>query len=246
MRRRVDLDVINASTLVADKDARRAVRAFRAQLRDHFAPVWEASADVAFVPRGERPRRGAWQLVLVDSRDASYGYHELTREGLPLGKVFLREAMKTRSGWTVTASHEILELLVDPDTTFGVVVEDRSLGPRFYSYEVCDPVQDDRFAYDLGGTPVSDFVYPAWFEPWRRSTGRAEARFDHARKLRMPFEVPTDCYAMFFDVRKRKWLQNWGGHVVPRLGVPGGMPDRGGSRAALHGSPRLEWRKSTR
>jgi hypothetical protein len=251
-RVRVCVDVVNAGTLVSDRDARRAVAALRTQLRDHFAPAWGKGADLRYVARGAKPRAEAWQLVLLDQRDANYGFHELTRTGLPLGKVFVREANQTRLGWTCTASHELLELLVNPDTTFGVLVEDRSLGPRIYSYEVCDPVQDDRFGYEIDGVPVSDFVYPAWFEPWR---GRGTVRFDHAEKLRSPFQVPSACYAMFYDIEKRIWLDNWGGKVTPHLLVPAGesdrlRPDRGGSRARLIGSPsmltRHAWRKSAR
>ena len=190
--------------------------------------------------------RGAWQLALVDDRNSAEGYHELTREGLPLGKVFVREANEWPSGWTGTASHELLELFIDPDTTLGVLVEDESKGPRVYSLEVCDPVQADRFSYEIDGVPLSDFVYPAWFEPWRK---RGAARFDHAEKLRAPFQVPAGGYAMFYDVRKRRWLDNWGGKVTPHVGVYGGLAeaeDRGGSRWGLHGSPRARWKKSLR
>jgi hypothetical protein len=257
-RTRIEVDVINASTLVSDKDARRGIAALQSQLRKQFAPVWGVTADLNFVARDRRDRaqKGAWQLVLLDERNASYGYHELTREGLPLGKVFLREALKTKTGWTVTASHELLELLVDPETTLGTLVEDRALGPRVYTYEVCDPVQDDRFVSEVDGVAVSDFVYPAWFEPWRK---RGSTRFDHAEKLRLPFEVPRGCYAMFYDVKRRTWLDNWGGNVTPRLLVPQGNSDRistpsgpvqrpgqrGGSRRALHAIPRGTWKKST-
>ena len=38
-RVRVCVDVVNAGTLVSDRDARRAVAALRTQLRDHFAIV---------------------------------------------------------------------------------------------------------------------------------------------------------------------------------------------------------------
>jgi hypothetical protein len=238
---RVAIDVINASTRVSDRDARRCVRALEAQVKKHFAPVWNVGAELAFVERGAKAHRGAWQLVLLDERNASYGYHELTREGLPLGRVFLREAMHTKAGWTVTASHELLELLVDPDTTLGTLVEDRTLGPRVYAYEVCDPVQDDRFAYEVNGVAVSDFVYPAWFEPWRKPRS---ARFDHREKLRRPYEVPPSCYASFYDVRKRIWRDNWGGNITPRLTVPEGTSDRGGSRHALRGAARSKWKKS--
>ena len=265
----IHVDLVNASTAVSARDARRFLAALRVQLRRDFAPVWGTTADLHYVGPGDEPHPGAWQLVLLDQREpGTQGFHELTRDGLPLGKVFVREANEWPSGWTGTASHELLELLVDPDTTLGVFVEDESLGPRIYSYEVCDPVQDDRFSYEIEGVPVSDFVHPAWFEPWRK---RGSARFDHAKKLRLPFQVPAGCYAMFYDVRKRRWLENWGGKVIPHLGVYGGLGparasspaparalgsdaalDRGGSRRSLHGSPRSDgrrrdcWKKSKR
>jgi hypothetical protein len=233
--------VINTSTILSDKEARRGLSGIIAQVKKHFAPVWNVKPEIHFVGRGKRAERGTWQLVLLDERNADDGYHQLTRDGLPLGKVFLRQAMKTPSGWTTTASHELLELLVDPGTILGSFVEHRSLGPRVYAYEICDPVQDDRFAYEIEGVAVSDFVYPSWFEPWR---ARRSVRFDYAGKLSVPFEVPRDCYAMFYDVRKRLWRDNWGGRVTPHLTVPEGTSDRGGSRRALRGSPRLKWKKS--
>jgi hypothetical protein len=200
------------------------------------------TADLGYVPPGRKPSKGAWQLVLLDDRSIDCGYHDLTDEGLPLGKVFVKEASACPSGWTSTASHELLELLANPDTTFGVMVEDRSAGQRVYSYEVCDACQDDRFTYEIDGQAMSDFVYPAWFEPWHaaRST-----RFDHAGHLRRPFEVPRGCYASFFDVAKKAWLDNAGGKETPRLNVYGvNDRDRGGSRRTLRGKPRGEWEKS--
>jgi len=234
------VDVINAATSVTASEVRACVRALQTQIERDFAPVWGLNADLRCVAPNGRPRAGAWQLVLLPSRSADCGYHELTNEGNPLGKVFLEEASKCRSGWTSTASHELLELLANPATTFGVMVEDRARGQRVYNYEVCDACQDDRFTYKIDGVPVSDFVYPAWFEPWREE---GSARFDHRRKLSGPFEVPEGCYAEFFDVRRQVWLANWGGKVAPRLNVYG-VNDRGGSRLVLRTKRRGEWDRS--
>jgi hypothetical protein len=243
--RRHRVDVVNATTLVTPKEIRRCIRALEKQLERDFAPVWGVTADLAYVGRKAKPRKGAWQLVLLDSRDVDCGYHDLTVEGLPLGKVFIREASKCSSGWTSTASHELLELLMNPATTFGVMVEDRDQGMRVYSYEVCDPCQDDRFTYKVRGVPMSDFVYPAWYEPWH-PPGK-KTRFDHRRKLRRPFQVPRACYATFYDARRKVWLDNAGGQETPRLNVLGvndRVKDRGGSRRLLSAKPRSAWRVS--
>ena len=238
---RIHVDVINASTLVGAAEVRRCLAALRVQLARDFAPVWGRTAKLRYVGAREKANPGAWQMVLLDHRDADDGYHELTREGLPLGRVFVREARKCPSGWTSTASHELLELIANPDTTQTVFVEAPGRGPRIYPQEVCDPVQDDRFTYEIDGVPVSDFVYPAWFDPWRK---RGSARFDQAGKLRLPFEVPKACYAMFYDVHARVWRDDWGRKITPHLSVYGVTSDRGGSRRGLTASPRSAWRKS--
>jgi hypothetical protein len=238
--RKILVDVVNAGTTVTAAEARACVSAIQTQLDRDFTPEWGIHAELRYLSPRTRPRDGAWQLVLVPNRSVDCGYHELTREGLPLGKVFLREAAKCPSGWTSTASHELLELLVNPATTFGVVVEDRARGPRVYAYEVCDPCQDDRFTYRIAGLPMSDFVHRAWFEPWR---SEGDGPFDHRGMLTRPFEVPTGCYAEFLDVRRDTWLSNWGGKETPRLNVYG-VNDRGGSRLGLRNKGREAWSPS--
>ena len=42
------------------------------------------------------------------------GYHDLTSAGLPMGKVFARTDLQNNLSWTVTVSHELLEILGDP------------------------------------------------------------------------------------------------------------------------------------
>jgi hypothetical protein len=60
--------------------------------------------------------------------------------------------------WTVAASHEVFEMLVDPWGNATTAL------PSGYAWmtEVADPVQD-YWAW-VHGVPVSDFVFPAWFE----------------------------------------------------------------------------------
>lgn len=89
----------------------------------HFSHVWGKSATVTLVKnsiKGNRPLlkkcQGWWWLVLLDTSDeAGYlGYHEATIDGMPLGKVFVKTAEAANRAWSVTASHELLEMLADP------------------------------------------------------------------------------------------------------------------------------------
>jgi hypothetical protein len=43
-----------------------------------------------------------------------------------------------------------------------------------YAYEICDPVEESSFVVD--GLQISNFVHPAWFEPFKHPPG---TRYDH-------------------------------------------------------------------
>jgi hypothetical protein len=62
--------------------------------------------------------------------------------------------------WTVAASHEVFEMLVDPWTDAITAWPDGS--GNAWMTEVADPVQNHWTRFQ--GVPISDFVFPAWFE----------------------------------------------------------------------------------
>src|SRR6266581_3514657 len=91
------------------------------------------------------------------------GYHDLTKQGLPLGKVFAGSDMKLGYNWTVTASHELLEMLADPDINLTAFVQDSDTSGILYAYETADACEADEYGYKIDGVLVSDFVFPSWF-----------------------------------------------------------------------------------
>ena len=103
--------VINASTVLTDEQVQAAVPALQTQVRRDFAPAWGIDADLSFVPCNAIPDPGLWWLTVLDDSDqaGALGYHDVTDEGLPLGKVFARADLRYGSQWTVTASHEFAE-----------------------------------------------------------------------------------------------------------------------------------------
>src|SRR5271157_173678 len=99
------ISVINQSSVVADADVKRAVAALQKQVSEHFAPAWGVDAMLTFIPSGAAPPPGTWWMVVLDSSDqaGALGYHDLTTDGLPLGKVFAGTDMQYGTQWTVTA-----------------------------------------------------------------------------------------------------------------------------------------------
>lgn len=160
------IEVINQSTVLTyTHEVEQVVAALQKQVDEDFAPEWYgASATLILLAPQDKPNPAAWQLVLLDDADQAdaLGYHELTADGLPLGKVFVKTTMADELNWTITASHELLEMLGDPDINLCAEFSTDN-GSRFYAYEVCDACEDDSFGYGIDDVMVSNFVLPEWF-----------------------------------------------------------------------------------
>ena len=129
----------------------------------YFSPVWGTPARIIDAGSGPIPS-GCWGLAFMDDSDQpdALGYHDLTDDGLPLSKVFVRDTLQAGDKVSVTASHEIAEMLVDPAIQLGARGPD---GSSWYAYETADAVEREEF--DVDGIAMSNFVFPAWFEGFR-------------------------------------------------------------------------------
>jgi len=118
----IRISIINESSLVASAEVQTAAAALQRQVSEHFAPAWGVDAALALVATGAKPPSGSWWLVILDDSDqaGALGYHDLTDEAMPLGKVFVKTAQAAGVRWTITASHELLELLADPSINLTV------------------------------------------------------------------------------------------------------------------------------
>ena len=154
----------------------------------------------------------AWWLVLLDNSDmaGALGYHDVTPAGLPIGKVFVQDDLSAGSKVSVTVSHELLEMLGDPD--INLMAYDPNANPLevMYAHEMCDACEDDSLGYDVAlpngkAVAVSDFVFPSWFQP---SMARvAGTKFDFTGALRGPFQLAPGGYIGVFNVQTGQWSQ---------------------------------------
>lgn len=217
----IKIAVINQSTVVTeDNEVQRTVAALQTQVTRDFAPAWGINADVRVLPAGGKPAPGEWWLVLLDNSDqaGALGYHDVTPAGLPLSKVFAKTDQTYGETWSCTASHELLEMLCDPNINLTVFDESDS-GGRLFAYEVCDACEAERFGYKIDGVLVSDFVYPAWFEAFRHKG----TRFDHRKKIHRPFQLLAGGYIGVYDVRSGSgWSQITADRVNFRARAPVG------------------------
>lgn len=231
--------VINASTVLTDQEVQKAVGPLQRQVSEHFAPAWGVNATLKFVAHNQQPEPGSWWLVVLDDSDqaGALGYHDLTSEGLPIGKVFAGTDLKYGSSWTVTASHELLEMLADPDINLTVFVQPTDTSGRLYAYEVCDACEDDSLGYDVDSTTVSDFVFPAWFEDFRAP---GSTQFDYQNKAHKPLELLKGGYIGVFDVSSGSGWHQITAEKTPRMQIRGNV----GSRRERRRVPREQWMRS--
>jgi hypothetical protein len=175
---------VNLATVSLEVDLRKLVSALNKQLERDFVPIWGYPATLHIT---EKPKPGEWQVVFLDDSDAAdaLGYHDLTKNGEPVSKVFVKSTIAAGQKVSTTASHELLEMMIDP----GAQMWAQDGNGLFYAYEMCDAVEDEE--YEIDGVAVSDFVYPSFFESWHKPLS---VRFDHLDKVARPFQTLTNGY----------------------------------------------------
>ena len=168
------ISVINA-TMRDRQEVQNAIRAVNRQLQEDFKRYWHADVQLRLegwtgeTPDPGRPldMRGDAVIYLWDEGEsaAALGYHALTDRGVPYGFVFLDLAKRLNEDWSVTLSHEALELAMDAEANRlvqGPHPDPAQDGrPVFHWYEICDAVQADTYA--IGGVAVSNFLLPLYF-----------------------------------------------------------------------------------
>ncbi len=198
----IEVAILNRSTVVRDHDVEKAVASLQTQVSRDFNAAWGIDARLSFVPQGKKPP-DTWQVVILDNSDqaGALGYHDLTKSGQPLGKVFAATDLQYHLKWSVTASHELLEMLADPNINLVAFAPDGTL----YAYEVCDACEADSFSYKIDGVDVSDFVFPGWFEPLHIAKGEA---FDQQGKIKKPLSLLPGGYIGVYRIEKGSgWTQ---------------------------------------
>ena len=190
------VDIINESTVASDSQLQSIVAALQKQVNGEFFLAWGIDAALTFIPKGGTPDPTHWQLGIFDNSDqaGALGYHDITDQGLPLGKVFAQTDIQYGSSLSVTISHELLEMLGDPDINLTVYVQSSDTAGTLYAYETCDAVEADSLGYEIDGVLVSDFVYPAWFESFRQ-----QGPFDQRQKCTAPFQLLAGGYISVYQ-----------------------------------------------
>jgi hypothetical protein len=218
----------NASTCLTDMQVSAAIPSLQRQVTLDFRAYWDVDCQLRFLTRDEPLAEGWWQISVTDNPDqaSALGYHELSSRGTPLGKVFAGLDLQSGGSWTVTLSHELLEMLADPWINWCAQGSDG----KIYALEVCDAVEADGLGCEIDGILVSDFITPSWFEPTQAD------RVDFKQRITKPLELASGGYISVLGAAGQ-WTQ------ITAQGEPSAAIPLG-SRRQRRNMGKAEWRKS--
>ena len=205
------ISVINFTRDLTDREVQEAIRAVNRQITEDFAPVWGAIWDLRLHASpfdlaeletvAEDPVQGEAVLYLVDESHlpGAAGYHAMNNAEKPYGFVFITDPNE----WTVTLSHEALELIIDPTVNVLVPGPDprpgQSVSQVLHAYEVCDAVE--HTSYEIDGIRVSNFITQNWFV----SGEAAGTRNDFLGVGVGSFGATKESHLAFFDLNTSSW-----------------------------------------
>lgn len=203
----VHVALVDQSGKISSELLSEVVGALNEQITADFAPVWKVRATAgAYVT----VPAGTWQIIVqtkLDEPDA-LGYHTDDTHNQPISYI------EYTPDWSVTVSHEALEMLFDP---FGNRLHSARLPQglegdyaRFglkssasrvqYLLEVCDPCEST--SYEVGGVALSDFLLPYWY----RTSALISGSYSRAGGCQKPREVADGGYVSFANPAG-EWFQ---------------------------------------
>jgi hypothetical protein len=174
--------------------------ALQKQVTRDFSPIWGVPGTVDAFTRLEDVPIGYWPIIVSKNiHDPGAAGVHLDKHGQPFSLVQYSQS------WSLTVSHECLEMLVDP---FGNRViagqspkEDQ--GRVEFLVEACDPCEGSGYAYTSNGVLVSDFITPHFFDP----VTSASVRYSFTGAIQSPRDVLSGGYLSWHDPITDHWWQ---------------------------------------
>lgn len=178
---------------------------------------------VPAIPDDQAPNQALLEIAPNTTLANSVGYHnEASWDGPPIGIVEMDACQLYGVPWTVAATHEIGEMLINPKLDQFIPFNGLS-----YPKEIGDPVTGDQFPID--NIAVSNVVTPAWFVP----NAPAGSVFDVMGLVTAPIPtIPTNGWLEWKDAAGN-WSSQYGPNMAPAMVTY--MNSRQGRRFTLRG-----------
>jgi hypothetical protein len=212
---------------IAHDDLAKVAAALTRQLMGDLQRCWGVSGIVS--PYGDacQAPAGAWQILVVPDAHGRGGMHSVPQH-IDEPVVAIVQYQKDRM-WSHAASHEAIEMLLDPlGASFSHGPDPRGSGKTVkFLKEVCDPCQSFGCAYALDGVWVSDFVLPSFYQ-----VSGGNAPYTLRNKVLSPLSVTAGGVLSWQDPDSGDW------HQMDATGFNGPVPQS----AVLGALAGINWR----
>ena len=205
----------------------KVAAALQKQATRDFSPLWDIQANVSGFARLQDVPTDYWPVIVRDDikTPGAAGVHE-DKNRQPFALVQFSDA------WSLTASHETLEMLADPFGNRLVAGKSpkRGQGRVNFLVEVCDPSEDQQFAYTVNGVTVSDFYTPHFFDPVSESS----VRYSYTGAVKGPRTILQGGYLSWGVLETNEWFQMiWFDTAKPVFRSLGVLSGTGSLRATI-------------
>jgi hypothetical protein len=220
----IQVGLVDTTGKINPELVQAAAAALNVQVTRDLPQFWPVQATVQYLPHARKIPSGVWPVQLVASLPPGEGGFHLTKHNQPYAKVI---ATPDDDSWTIDASHETIEMLVDPSgnrmqSSIAIEISGDGVvdgtGEFNYLVEACDPCEANGFGYSIQGLVVSDFLTPHYYDP----VVTPGTRYSFKGSLTAPRQMLRGGYISYVDEATDEWMQilwvNPGPPVYNKLG----------------------------
>jgi hypothetical protein len=200
--------IIDRTGELAPELVQAVVAALNVQVTRDLTQFWNVQAMVIALQKNRVPI-GVWPVFLVKQLPPGEGGFHLDKHNQPYAEVI---GTTGNEGWTVAASHEVIEMLVDPSgnrlqSSTAIEIADGkikdSAGQFEYLVEACDPCEAENYSYTIQGIPVSDFLTPNFYD----LLVTPGTRYSFTGAVSAPRQILPGGYISWINHESEEWQQ---------------------------------------
>jgi hypothetical protein len=205
----IQVGLVDTTNSISADLMQSATAALNVQVTRDLPQFWNVKATVRLLPHAGKVPSGVWPVQLVKSLPPGEGGFHMDKHNQPYAKVI---ASPHDDSWTIDASHEIIEMLIDPSGNrmqsskaikiVGDKVQDGT-GQFNYLVEACDPCEANGYGYAIQGIVVSDFITPHFYDPIKTPG----TRYSFTGALTAPRQLLPGGYISYIDEEADEWMQ---------------------------------------
>jgi hypothetical protein len=197
----IEVGLVDTTGQIDPKLVEACAHSLDRQVAHDLAPAWGVKANVQYVKNGRKMPTGLWLIRLVKKLPPHEGGFHQTKHNQPYAEVI---ASADDDSWTIDASHELCEMLIDPygnkmQSSKAIRIDGKGVkdteGQFNYLVEACDPCQAKECAYKIGDIHVSDCITPHYYD----EVLRPDTRYSLNGAVKSPRQVLPGGYISYVN-----------------------------------------------